>query len=305
MTRSNASGATASKAQPRPHRRSFGRALGRWLVRAAAVSLIAGPLFGAYLFVFRQEALVYRPFPGSGQTPADFGLDYEDVALSTGDGEVLHGWFLPVDSARGAIVYCHGNAGTISHRRKALTGLVRLGLDVLIFDYRGYGQSTGSPTEAGTYLDAMAAWRYVTETRDRPASRVVIWGRSLGGAVALGLAAQVDPGAVVLESTFTSLPELAVHLYPFLSAPLVDIQYASLARIRELRAPLLYAHSPQDDLIPPEHGARLFAAAGSSTKAFVRMAGTHNAGHLTLDRHTAEVDRFLRRVIPAIRPAER
>ncbi len=277
----------------------------RWLLRGVLASVLAGLAFGAYLFGFAQEKLVYRPFPSSGLTPADFGLEFETVRLSTDDAETLHGWYLPAPSSRGVILYFRGNAGTMSHRKKALLGLAPLGLDILIFDYRGYGESTGETDEAGTYADAAAAWRHLTNERQWTPDRVVIWGRSLGGAVALGLAESVQPAAVVLESTFTSLPDLAVELYPFLDRDDVDIGYRSLARIGSVTAPLLYAHSPEDELIRYHHGAALFAAAASSTKAFVRMEGTHNAGHLTSPTYGDEVQAFLQRVLPPGRPPGR
>ena len=232
------------------------------------------------LLFLRQSRLLYFPTTEIAQTPADVGLAYEDLTLATPDGQRLGAWYVPADSARGTVLMCHGNGGNISHRLEALQFLHGLHVNVLIFDYRGYGRSTGSPSETGTYTDAMAAWSYLAEQRRVPPAQIVLFGRSLGGAVASWLAEQRPPAGLILEATFTSVPDMGAKLYPWLPVRLLcRFRYNTLARLPKLRCPLLIAHSPADDLIPYPHGQRLFAAA-HEPKRFVQLAGGHNDGEV-------------------------
>ena len=271
----------------------------KWLFWAFAGFILLGFSGVAYLH-FNQELMVFQPFNHPGKTPDQFGMKYEEVWLKTPDGEKLHGWYLPMAGSRGVILYCHGNAGNISHREKALTGLAKLGLDIFIFDYRGYGQSTGSPTELGTYQDVERAWQYLVEERGLDPSRIVIWGRSLGGAIGAYLASKVMAGAVVLESTFTSIPDLAAEIYPVPDKSWVTVQYPTLDRIKGIRMPHLHAHSPGDDLVAGHHGDQIFQASGSLKKKFIAMTGTHRTGHLTQERYLPKIDEFLREALPPL-----
>ena len=176
----------------------------------------------AILYVF-QSRFIYFPEMGREDraTPALLQLPFEEVRIATADGENLHGWFVPATEARATVLFLHGNAGSIVHRLDWLPMFQRLRLSALLVDYRGFGQSTGSPSEAGTHADADAAWRHLTEARRIPPGLIVIFGESLGGAIAAQLAARVDPAALVLHSVFTSAPDLAADLYPFLPARLL------------------------------------------------------------------------------------
>ena len=256
----------------------------------------------ALLAVF-QSHLVY--FPGTGRelaaTPQAIGLAYESVELRTEDGETLHGWWVPAPgggkAARGAILFFHGNAGNISHRLDYLQMFGRLGYATLAIDYRGYGRSTGSPSEEGTYQDALAAWRWLTQARGIKPQAIVITGESLGGAVASWLAARQAPRALVLFSTFTSVPDLAAKIYPLLPVRLISrFSYDNLANLREIKAPVFIAHSPDDEIVPFEHGQALFAAAGEP-KQFLELRGGHNEGFIfTREDWVGAVDAFLKRV---------
>ena len=135
-----------------------------------------------------QSHLLYFPYRTLSQTPAAVGLAYEDVSFQAADGVVLSGWFVPSQRARGVLLFCHGNAGNMSHRLDSLQIFHRLGLSTFIFDYRGYGRSEGQPTEQGTYLDAEAAWTYLVHTRQLAPTEIIVFGRSLGGAIAAWLA---------------------------------------------------------------------------------------------------------------------
>lgn len=246
-----------------------------------------------YLF---QPRLVYFPRVERelALTPRTAGLDYEDVNLLAADGVKLHGWWVPARDARGTVLMMHGNAGNISHRLGYLTMFNRLGYSVLLFDYRGYGKSAGSPDEEGTYRDAEAAWEHVTATRNVQPHDIVMVGESLGGGVATWLATKHPPRALVLASTFTSVPDLGAGIYPWLPVRLIArIEYANLARIKEIAAPVLVAHSRQDDIIPFAHGEALFAAAREPKQLLV-LSGGHNDGFLFMrDEWIAAVGTFL------------
>ncbi|TXI19151.1 MAG: alpha/beta hydrolase [Nitrosomonas sp.] len=232
------------------------------------------------LLYFGQSRLVYFPLQSISQTPAGFGLDYTSVSIATSDGETLHGWWVPVADAKGTVLFFHGNAGNISHRLDYLPMFKRLGYNTLLLDYRGYGQSSGIPTESGTYLDAQAAWQYVTEVQGITPEQIVLYGESLGGAVAAWLATHEKPSLLVLASTFTSVYDLAEELYPFLPVRWITrFQYNTLEALRSVACPVFIAHSPQDEIIPFDHGQRLYQAA-SEPKQFLMLEGGHNSGFI-------------------------
>lgn len=212
------------------------------------------------------------------------GCAFEDRFLTTSDGVRLHAWWvsppnprLPGETTRPALFYLHGNAGNLSHRGAVVATLARrLGMDVLVLDYRGYGRSEGNPYESGLYEDARAAWRHLTVDRAVPGRRIVIYGKSLGGGVATQLAYEVHPAGLVLQSTFTSIPALAAHHYPFVPRFLLRTRMDSLSKIDAVGCPLLVVHSRADEVAPFTHGQRLFAAAREPKRFFaVELAG-HN-----------------------------
>ena len=250
-----------------------------WHVLGILVAAYGGLALLLYIF---QSHLVFYPETGREitATPNQVGLAYEDIHLNTSDGISLHGWYIPAPQPRGTVLFLHGNAGNISHRLDSVQMFHRLGYNTLIFDYRGYGNSGGTPTEQGTYRDAEAAWRYLIEQRHIPSCRIVLFGESLGGAVAAWLAARQKPAALVIASGFTSVPDLAQHLYPYLPVRwLARIRYDTRENLRSVAAPVLIAHSPEDDIIPFEHGRALFAAA-NPPKLFLELAGGHNDGFI-------------------------
>lgn len=251
---------------------------------------IAGWLYWA------QERFVYFPDRKLAGTPARAGLVYEPVTLTTDDGLRLGAWFIPAPKSRGTLLFSHGNAGNISHRLESIRQFHDLGLDVFIFDYRGYGESEGVPTEAGTYRDAEAAWRYLVEQRRVNPERLVYFGRSLGAAVASELATRHPPRALIVESAFTSVPDFGAEVYPWLPVRLlVRLQYPTREYLRALNVPVLVVHSRNDEIIPFRHGEALFAAA-NEPKTLLEIRGGHNDGFLVSGkRYTEGLDAFLRR----------
>lgn len=245
----------------------------------------------AALLFFSQEKLLYYPEIGREveTTPHDYGLAYEPLSLLTSDGERLDAWFVAQEQARASVLILHGNAGNISHRMDTIAMFHRLGYSVLIFDYRGYGRSTGKPSEAGLYLDAQTAWEYLARQRGVPSERIILFGESLGGGVASWLAAREQPGALILSSAFTSVPELAADLYPWLPAKwLARLHYDTRAALKGIHCPVLIAHSPDDEIVPFQHGQTLFAAA-TEPKVFLPLAGGHNDGFIFMRPAWVEV----------------
>lgn len=220
---------------------------------------------------------IYHPTKPILQTPARQDIEYETIRFDTCDGVKLAGWWVPSPSSPVVILYCHGNAGNISHRVYNISIFRGLGYSVFIFDYRGFGESQGRPSEKGTYLDALAAWEYLTGTRNIRPDDIVIFGRSLGGSIAAWLAHVREPKLLILDSTFTSLREAADDRVLFLLSLIVPKdQYKTISYLREVNCPVLIIHSRDDDVIPFEHGVSLYEAAKHPEKEFLETSGTHN-----------------------------
>jgi uncharacterized protein len=244
------------------------------------IALCYGALVG--FVYFTQGSLIYFPNVAREHiaTPAAAGLPYEEVAIRTQDGETLSAWWVPAQNARGAALVFHGNAGNISHRIDYARMFRSLGYSTLLVDYRGYGKSTGAPTEEGTYRDALASWRWLVAAQGLGAGEIVVFGESLGGAVACWIAAREKPRALVLASTFTSVPDLGAEVYRFLPVRLLSrFKYDTRECLGSVAVPVLIAHSPRDDIIPYAHGQRLYAAA-NEPKHFLEIAGGHNDGFI-------------------------
>ncbi|MGK8524726.1 alpha/beta hydrolase [Nocardia asteroides] len=222
------------------------------------------------------NALTYLPERMVLQTPALLGMDYTELSMPTTDGETVHGWWMPARHSVGHILFAHGNAGNIGDRVPIFALLTEAGFNVLAFDYRGYGRSTGRPTEQGTYLDARAARRALLAQPGVDPNRVLYLGKSLGGGIVLELAQDHPPAGVMLMSTFTGLRDAARSVYPFLPAPLVPNAYPNERRIRALRAPVLIMHGDRDELLPLRHAQRLYAAAPEPKRLVVFPGAGHN-----------------------------
>ncbi len=245
-----------------------------------------------------QSRLIYFPTREYAVTPMDVGLEFEDLTLETSDGVAIAAWYVPHAAAKGSVIFCHGNAGNISDRLESLKLLHRAGLNVLIFDYRGYGRSEGRPTETGTYQDAESAWTYLVQVKKQSPDQIVLFGRSLGGAVAIELAGRHTPAALVVESTFTSLLDIGRIHYPFLPVRwLLTYRYDSLSKVPGIGCPKLFIHGREDELIPLANGRALFAAA-ARPKEFLETPGGHNTGGFTYSpAYTAKLAGFLNRAL--------
>ncbi|MBN1268262.1 MAG: alpha/beta hydrolase [Kiritimatiellae bacterium] len=233
-------------------------------------------LLWLYLRYFEWKNLYY-PARRLEATPADMTLAYEDVAFVAEDGCRLHGWWIPHERARGTVIVCHGNAGNIGDRVWLASDFHRLGLNVFLFDYRGYGLSRGLPTEQGTYRDARAAFEVVrARYADAETPPVLVYGESLGGAVAIQLAGDKPIRAVIVQSCFTSTIEMGRVLYPWLPVKwFCRWRYDSTEKVARLTMPKLFAHSREDELVPFEMGQRLYGLA-AEPKEFVELSGGHN-----------------------------
>lgn len=254
------------------------------------------------MIYFKQSSLVFLPEMDRSYSanPGNIGLPFTSLKLATTDGETLDGWFVPAKKdARGLVIFLHGNAGNIAHRLDYLRMFHDLGFATLIVDYRGYGLSSGRPTEQGTYLDAEAAWDHATQALGFAPGHIVIFGESLGGGVAAQLAAQHPSGALVLASTFTSVPDMGADLYPMLPIRLLaHIRYETLTKLSQISCPVLVIHSRNDDIIPFTHGQRLFEAA-HPPKQFIELEGGHNEGFIFgRDDWIQQLNGFLQRALP-------
>ena len=243
---------------------------------AAAIALIWAAAVAGVL----ERYFIYFPEQALAATPSEAGLAYEDVSFTTEDGVTLHGWFVP---GRGDVTWLwfHGNAGNISHRLGNLKQLHdRLGVNVFLFDYRGYGQSQGTPSEKGLYLDAEAALAYLNSREDVRSDRIVYFGRSLGAAVAVDLAGHQPAYGLILESPLPSIAFVARQVYPLLPAWFVQrilrARYDALSKIADVAVPLLVLHGDQDDIVPLDAGRRLFEAAQEPKQFHVIPGAGHN-----------------------------
>jgi fermentation-respiration switch protein FrsA (DUF1100 family) len=218
---------------------------------------------------------IYYPDPYWVAEPEDLGLAAEELTLEPERGVQLHAWFFPHPRPLASLLFCHGNAGNASHRLENVRLLVNSGFQVLLFDYRGYGHSSGVPSESGLYRDAAAAWRHLVERSDTACLPRIIFGRSLGGGVAVNLAVDADADGLIVESTFTSIRTL-VRLIYHLPLPQLPVKFDSLSKIGRLRMPLLAIHGEQDTLIPFSDGQVLFEAAPEPKTWYPIPGAGHN-----------------------------
>jgi fermentation-respiration switch protein FrsA (DUF1100 family) len=251
--------------------------IGNYLIKALFLVLIIIAVFLFFRFFERRN--LYFPLRHIEAVPGDFGMNYENIELIAEDGIRITGWYIPSNKPRAVLIFCHGNGGNISHRMDKIKVFNDLNADVLIFDYRGYGESEGSPSENGLYFDAEAVYQYLIKDRKVSPGTIIAYGESLGGAVAVHLAAGHTMGALIIEGGFTSVRDMAKRYFPFIPTFIYKSRYDSLKKIRGLQVPLLLLHSEGDEIVPFELGKRLYEAA-EGPKDFIWLSGGHNDAFL-------------------------
>ena len=246
------------------------------------------------LYIF-QGRYIYYPDPVLTGSPQDYDLEYESVSMLTADGLRLHGWFVPGTLPSRAALYLHGNGGNISSFISIIEIIHRTGLSVLVVDYRGYGQSEGTPSEEGTYEDARTAWRYLEK---RGMQQIVIIGHSLGTPIAASLTRTVDPAGLVLLAPLTSIADMAARSFPWQPMSLlVRIKYPTNEFVAAYTGSLLVMHSMDDTVVPYEMGQHLFSISPSKDKQFVTTtAGHHEAFHTARSDFIQPFNGFIQRL---------
>jgi len=253
--------------------------MGSMLIYLAVVLFVAYWGLGLILY-FMQPTFLYRPVREVPYTPDELGLDFESVVFKSGDGLLLSGWYIPAENAKLTVLFCHGNGGNMFHRLDSINIFCNLGLNCFIFDYRGYGSSEGKPGEEGTYLDVMAAYKWLTEEKKVSPADIIIFGKSLGGSIAAQLASKVEAGALIIESAFTSYVGIGRKFYPYMPVRwFARFSYKTIDYIRDVHCPVMIIHSRNDEIVSFEFGLELYEAA-NEPKEFVEIFGGHNDGFL-------------------------
>ena len=268
------------------------------VIKSILTILITVWILFSLMVYFNQNNLVYVPTKGSNYTPSNYNIIYEDITLTTEDNEEIKSWFIPHNNPRATLLFLHGNGGNLSSRLDSINIFHQLGLSVFIIDYRGYGDSSGIATENGTYIDAETAFYFLKNEKNISEDDIIIFGRSLGGAVAIWLAKKYKSLALIVESSFTSIIDMGKHNYPYLPITiLANIYYPSIERVPNIDIPILLIHSKEDDIVPYKFGRALFEAA-NEPKHFLEIYGLHNDGYLTSGAvYTEGIDKFLKYIL--------
>jgi len=222
-----------------------------------------------------EKKSIFFPFKKIERSPSNIGLSFDDVYFYTQDKVKLNGWYIPKENSKFTVIFCHGNAGNISHRLEKIKFFHELGCSVFIFDYRGYGLSKGDPSENGFYKDASAAYNYLIAKNISP-ERIVGYGESIGGAVIINLASQYKLKAIIVEGTFSSAKDMFKMASPFMPYWLFASRVDSLEKVKTLKTPKLFIHSIDDEIVPYPLGLKLYNAA-LPPKEFLQIRGGHNS----------------------------
>lgn len=258
------------------------------IISASVYLLLAAMLY------FMQRRLVFYPTKEIFATPLNFGIPFEDVYLETADGVRINAWFIPAENAECTALFCHGNGGCLAHRVETIELYHKLGVNFFVFDYRGYGLSGGEPSENGLYLDSEAAWQFLVNEKRIPPDKIVIIGRSLGGAAASRLAAEKHPRRLICESAFVSIRETGSDRYPYFPVKLLSrYNFPTGEFLKQVKCPALIIHSRDDKVVRFSHGRKLFAIAGGP-KTFLELTGAHDECYFDCrDQYAAAVKRFI------------
>jgi fermentation-respiration switch protein FrsA (DUF1100 family) len=274
-----------------------------WL-RMAIIAVAATLLLWTIVLMIFEEKFIFFPekYPRGAYEQARSIPNLRECWVTTEDGVKLHGWFAPAESARATLILSHGNGGNISHQYLLMRSLLRHKFNVLMYDYRGYGKSEGTPTETGIYMDSRAFYDYAVSLPEVDSQRIIVWGTSLGGAVAIDLATQRHAAGLILESTFTSAGDEARVIYPYFPvAPFLRNKFNSVDKIRRLTLPIFIMHGSHDTIVPLRLGRDLFAAA-NEPKEFFEIAGAdHNDTFFVGgEEYFKRIDQFAAKAISAI-----
>ncbi len=257
--------------------------------------IIAFLVLGFFSVRFLERKNLYFPLHIIGANPGDINLNYEEISFNTKDGISLAGWFIPSETSRATLIFCHGNAGNISHRLDKIKLFHELDLDVLIFDYRGYGLSKGKPSENGLYIDAEAVYDYLVTEKAVPPQKIIAYGESLGGAIAIDLAGRHKLAGVIVEGCFTSISDVAKQIFPFIPAFVYKAKFNALKKIKNIKAHKLIFHSIDDRIVPFKLGEKLFNAA-ADPKELVKLQGGHNdAFFISRNVFISKIDEFVKK----------
>ncbi len=257
--------------------------------------VLSSVLFFYYIRRLERKTL-FVPSKHISFMPSAVGLQYEDIYFKTRDKLQLNGWFIPAEDAKATLLFIHGNAGNIGDRIDKFKYFHEMGMNVFIFDYRGYGKSLGRPTETGLYTDAEAAYDYLTVTKGIVPDKIVVYGASLGGAVAIDLVSKQKVAGLIVDSSFSCAADMAKILYPFVPSFLISVKLDSVSKIRNIAVPKLFIHSKDDDVVPYALGRKLYDAA-MSPKFFVDIDGAHNSGYIVSEqRFIHEIKIFLDKI---------
>jgi len=267
----------------------------KWIMPILWTAVIV--LMGWFMLRKFEYSQVYHPSRALAANADELHRPFEELFLPVENNGAIHGWFFPA-ATNGALkekvfLVCHGNAGNIGDRLDLASLLLNLGANVLLFDYRGYGRSTGRPSEEGTYQDAMAAYQWLRQ-KNFQGTNILAYGESLGGGIATELALRQPLGALILQSTFTSIPDVGAEIFPWLPVRLIGtIQYDTRHKLPEIKIPVLILHSPDDGLVAFHHAEENFAAA-NSPKYLVKLSGDHNDA---LSSAPSEIETAIRQLL--------
>lgn len=260
-------------------------------------ALFLGFWWGARWF---ENQNLYFPSSNIESYPHEVGLEFAQFTSALKNGIKVNGWFVPIKKSKGTVLICHGNAGNMGHRLDTIKIFHDMGLNVAIFDYPGYGISTGTPNEKNLYDSAEEVFKTIIDKYNVNPQKTVVFGRSLGAAVAVELVTRMDAAGLIIESGFTCTADMGKELFPFLPTKLIVSQnFDSLSKIGNIDIPKLVIHSPDDELIPFKHGKQIFEAA-AKPKTFLEISGDHNEGFiLSMDVYIKGITSFLSTVIPS------
>lgn len=260
--------------------------------RLLIIALIGCGLIVGYVRYLEKKYLFY-PKKEITRYPSSYNIPFEDVYIKTRDGLLINGWFIPHDNAKYTLLFFHGNGGNIGYRLEKLQILNSIGINIFIIDYRAYGKSQGSPSEKGFYSDATAAFRYLTDERKIPAEKIILYGESLGAAVAIDLASRAKVRALITEGAFSDEGDMARNIYPAMPTFILHNRFDSLGKIKKVEAPKLFIHSVDDEIVPFQLGYKLYGAA-EKPKKFIIIRGSHNRAFLnSKEKYFSSINSFL------------